>query len=114
LNGTGKAVSDMATCKDCIHKKVCDNLISHGLPWKDGKYPAEDFCDLFKNTADVAPKSEVECLLGEIEKTIRAALILVDFSYKHSIKEKQCKKECYEDFLGYVDELKKKYTEENK
>ena len=41
------------TCKDCIHAKVCDNLISQGLPWEDGKYPAEKWCGLFKNKADV-------------------------------------------------------------
>ena len=41
------------TCKDCIHEKVCDNLIAHGLPWEDGKYPAEKWCDHFKNKADV-------------------------------------------------------------
>ena len=41
------------TCKDCIHEKVCDNLIAHGLPWEDGKYPAEKWCDHFKPTADV-------------------------------------------------------------
>lgn len=50
----------MSTCKDCIHEKVCDNLIAHGLPWKDGKYPAEEFCDLFKNKADVVPRAEYE------------------------------------------------------
>lgn len=43
----------MSTCKDCIHEKVCDNLIAHGLPWEDGKYPAEKCCDHFKPTADV-------------------------------------------------------------
>lgn len=41
------------TCKDCIYEKICDNLIAQGLPWKDGKYPAEKFCDQFKNKADV-------------------------------------------------------------
>lgn len=42
------------TCYDCIYAKVCDALISKGLPWKDGKYPAEQFCDtFFKNKADV-------------------------------------------------------------
>lgn len=49
--------------------------------------------------------------LDEIEKTIRGALVLIGFSYKHSIKEMQCRKECYEDFLGYIAELKKKHTE---
>ena len=65
-------------------------------------------------TADVVPKSEVAKVLDEIEKTIRGALVLVGFSYKHNPKEIQCKKECYEDFLGYIAELKKKYTEEKK
>ena len=63
-------------------------------------------------TADVVPKSEVVKVLDEIEKTIRGALVLVGFSYKHNQKEMQCKKECYEDFLGYIAELKKKYTED--
>ena len=88
-------------------------------------------------TADVVPKSEVDKtiaewawlhagvlnkldnakaeaareIFAEIEKTIRAALILVGFSYKHQTKEMECRKECYEDLLGYIAELKKKYTE---
>jgi hypothetical protein len=66
---------------------------------------------IVETSADVVPKSEVASILDEIEKTIRAALILIDFSYKHNQKEIQCKKECYEDFLGYIAELKKKYTE---
>ena len=41
------------TCKDCLYVKVCDNLIAHGLPFEDGKYPAEEFCDLYKSSADV-------------------------------------------------------------
>ena len=62
-------------------------------------------------TADVVPRSEVEKIFEEMEKTIRGALVLIGFSYKHNPKEIQCRKECYEDFLGYVAELKKKYTE---
>ena len=66
-----------------------------------------------EKTDGYGKKSEVAReIFEEIENTIRAALKLVDYSYKHNIKEKQCKKECYEDFLGYVAELKKKYTEE--
>ncbi len=42
----------MKTCKDCIHVKVCDDLIAYGLPWEDGKYPADEWCDRFKNKAD--------------------------------------------------------------
>ena len=60
------------------------------------------------------PKSEIESVLDEIEKTIRGALVLIGFSYKHNPKEIQCKQECYEDFLGYIAELKNKYTESEK
>ena len=54
---------------------------------------------------------EVEKIFEEIEKTIRGALVLIGFSYKHNECEYQCRKECYEDFLGYIAELRKKYTE---
>lgn len=50
------------TCKDCIHEKICDHFILQGLPWGDGKFPAEMFCDLFK------PKSryiELPCAVGD-------------------------------------------------
>ena len=43
----------MSTCKDCIHENVCSALIKDGLPWEDGKYPAEAFCMAFRNKADV-------------------------------------------------------------
>ncbi len=43
----------MSTCKDCIHENVCSALIKDGLPWEDGKYPAEAFCFAFRNKADV-------------------------------------------------------------
>ena len=69
--------------------------------------------DLLNNapTADVVPKSEVESILNEIENTIRGALVLLRFSYKANQKEFEIKEECYMDFLGYIAELKKKYTE---
>lgn len=41
------------TCKDCIHEDVCSALIKDGLPWEDGKYPAEAFCLAFRNKSDV-------------------------------------------------------------
>ena len=44
----------MANCQDCIHKNVCHALIKDGLPWNDGKYPAEAFCMTFRNKADFA------------------------------------------------------------
>lgn len=44
----------MASCKDCIHERVCEKLWPKGLlPYRSGKYPAESFCSEFKNKADV-------------------------------------------------------------
>ena len=43
----------MATCKDCIHEKVCDAHIKSGCPYLDEKMPANVFCLEFKNKADV-------------------------------------------------------------
>ena len=40
------------TCNDCIHERVCDALIKKGLPYADGKLPAEAFCMAFKNKTD--------------------------------------------------------------
>ena len=42
----------MATCKDCIHERVCFALIKKGLPYADGEYPAEAFCMTFRNKAE--------------------------------------------------------------
>jgi hypothetical protein len=98
----------MVTCNDCIHRCVCP--IADGCEYADEQHIRDD-CEYFAHSADVVPKSEVVKVLDEIEKTIRGALVLICFSYKHNQKEIQCKKECYEDFLGYVAELKKKYTE---
>lgn len=42
----------MATCKDCIHERVCLALIKSGLPYDD-LLPAEAFCMTFKNKNDV-------------------------------------------------------------
>ena len=43
----------MATCKNCIHERVCYALIESGLPYLDNdKLPAEAFCMAFKNKLD--------------------------------------------------------------
>jgi hypothetical protein len=69
-----------------------------------------DVSEALKQRAVEKAKTEVASeIFEEIEKTIRAALILVGFSYKHQAKEMECRKECYEDFLGYIAKLKKKY-----
>jgi hypothetical protein len=102
--------------KDEFIAKIQDNFCTECNNYDGVKCKScgiDDTIDMVENAdeADVVPKSEVESVLDEIEKTIRAALILIDFSYKHNQKEIQCRKECYEDFLGYIAELKKKYTE---
>ena len=92
-------------CADCNN----DNGLRCRACWID------DAIDIVEEAppADVVPKSEVAReIFEEIEKTIRAALILLRFSYKDNVKTKEIKEECYTDFLGYVAELKKKYTEE--
>lgn len=42
------------TCKDCFHERVCFALIKKGLPYADGKFPAEAFCMAFRNKAEFA------------------------------------------------------------
>ena len=49
-----------------------------------------------------------EEIFGEIERTARAALILLKFERDEDIRT--IKTECYDDLLGYLAELKKKYT----
>ena len=49
----------MATCKNCIHERVCYAIIESGLPYLDNdKLPAEAFCMTFKNKLDFV---EVVC-----------------------------------------------------
>ena len=50
-----------------------------------------------------------EEIFEEIEKTSRAAIILLKFEHNENIRN--IKTECYEDLIGYIAELKKKYTE---
>lgn len=54
----------MATCKDCIHEKVCDALIENGCPFLDEKYPADKFCFEFKKTEVVRCKDCVHFTKG--------------------------------------------------
>lgn len=113
----------MARCKECIHYEICakegrlTQIDAH--TWEDYNQldDVERFCNNFIGTADVVPKSEVEKakqeiareIFEEIEKTARAALILLKFESDENIRN--AKKEYYEDLIGYIAELKKKYTE---
>lgn len=61
------------TCKDCIHKEVCDAFIQSGCPYLDEAMPADAFCVAFTNKADIAPKSEwisAEERLPDLESTL--------------------------------------------
>lgn len=49
----------MAQCKDCIHYCVCDRYTA-----PNESYPEVGGCKLFRNTADVVPKSEVENIIS--------------------------------------------------
>lgn len=51
----------MATCKDCYHYSVCENLIEKGLPFLDNRYPAEKYCFKFKDKSLVL---ELPCKIG--------------------------------------------------
>lgn len=45
----------MATCRDCIHEKVCNTLCPRGLlPYQSLDYPAEVFCKEFKDESQYA------------------------------------------------------------
>ena len=45
----------MATCKDCIHERVCEKLCPKGLlPYHSSDYPAETFCLEFKDKSQYA------------------------------------------------------------
>ncbi len=52
----------MARCEDCLHYKVCLNIESQHLRIILAGNKADERCKLFKPTADVVPKSEVDGL----------------------------------------------------
>lgn len=54
----------MARCKDCIHNDLCKEMHKFGLV--DLPYNDNAICDLFKSSADVVPKSEVDLLVRDL------------------------------------------------
>lgn len=52
---------------------------------------------------------QIEEIFAEIEHTARAMVILLKFEKNEIIRN--AKTECYNDILGYLAELKKKYSE---
>jgi hypothetical protein len=55
----------MATCKDCIHEKVC---VIKAFPdaFENTQWDKAP-CDHFKSTADVVPKKEIANVLGDLK-----------------------------------------------
>ena len=50
----------MATCKDCIHSKICNDYVC--LVGREDKIACPDF----KSTEDVVPRAEVETYIDEL------------------------------------------------
>lgn len=97
----------MARCEDCIHYDMCKyRPLAIGV----------DICDVFRNTADVAPKSEVareifEEICEYAEQQIEALSIAekVDTSGADFFGGG---KQAFVLLLDRIAELKKKYTGE--
>lgn len=51
------------TCKDCIHEKVCENLIESGLPYINDSemFPAEEYCLHFMHKGKFPYRQVVIC-----------------------------------------------------
>ena len=107
---TGRTVSDIANCNDCIHRKVCV-ILAFPEAFENTEWEKEP-CDHFKD-ADVAPKSEVDKWFRECEE-LQGRLIENEKEVAREIFE-EIYEDCFDQF-GYIDyekfaELKKKYTE---
>ena len=82
LNGTKdmtrKAVSDMVTCNDCIHARVCP--LADDAVYRDIEHIKLD-CEYFICAADVAPKREAikEYLAKVLEKKDMAGHYVPDY-----------------------------------
>lgn len=88
----------MATCKDCIHDKLC---VIKAFPdaFENTEWSKKP-CDHFKPTADVAPKTEVA---REIFEEIKTCL---EYEYMSYLK-------AYDyTLLTRIEELEEKYTED--
>ena len=90
-------------------------------PFADDLRKSESWCELdgvlnryqtvknlskmgYRKSSDVARE-----IFEEIENVARSAIILLKFERNKNIQN--IKTECYQDLIGYIAELKKKYTE---
>ena len=110
----------MARCKNCIHFGICKK----GFPWADGK--GGGWCENFL-TADVVPREEVARLqskINRLEKYDEERDIALHSRLIANARS-EAAKEIFEeidnkigfqhdviDILNILDELRKKYTEE--
>lgn len=119
----------MARCEDCIHEKVClhrANIQTDTYAYMGVKYDTEK-CEIFKPTADVVPKSEVERLEAELAEWHNLTQKSVSGYIRYCEREavKNFTEEFEEDCLDFpmketdihlivdkekYEELKKKYT----
>lgn len=109
----------MKQCRtDCIHAEACRRFADNSTYWNSGD------CPIYKSTADVAPRAEVEKIFEEIESEIVAAL-----QSNYRAKQERVEKQLPDDFVSYmcegkiaalrgieafVEELKNKYAEGQK
>jgi hypothetical protein len=90
----------VGTCLECEYATLAeDDCACIDVKIAEGLYNAG-----YRKASDVA-----EEIFAEIEHTARAAIILLKFEKDEKLRN--TKTECYEDLLGYIAELKKKYTE---
>lgn len=93
-----KAVSDMARCKECIHGECCSVFIPIRTTLCNDN--ADKMCKLFKPTADVVPRSEVDSIITEIADFIwQGESEKMNFPFNNHYYNKQ----------EFIAELKKKY-----
>lgn len=107
---SNKQIEEMA-------RDLCECYNCDGTCYQDDK-PCDLRCDEYTNAQYLYEKgyrkaSEVaEEIFAETELTARAVIILLKFEKDEKLRN--TKTGCYEDLLGYIAELKKKYKESEK
>ena len=80
----------MATCKDCIHDKVCSDWANESIfPFVNGANNCEDYMP----TADLVPRSEGELTKAHIQAHYEAIYALADmvcqFGYNTTFRKQK-------------------------
>jgi hypothetical protein len=101
-----KQIDEMS--KAICHAPTCEIRKNGGTCYKYCKAYIYAFRAInagYRKASEIA-----EEIFAEIEHTARAAIILLKFEKDEKLRN--TKTECYTDLIGYIAELKKKYTEE--